>query len=93
MLTCKLVKIKTGRICDKVISRTTAHWADTALKKHQASSVHCREKRKAFECDKCDKKYSSPEDLKRHKSKMHGGGVRVAVFSDEESEPSGDEEE
>ena len=91
-LTCKLVKSKTGKVCNKVISRTNAKWAKSALHTHQNSSVHRPEKRKAFKCDKCDSKYSYPEDLRRHKRKVHGVGVRVAVVSDEESETSVDEQ-
>ena len=90
-VTCKLVNPKTGKVCNKVISRTKVKWVKSALKTHQDSAVHCLEKKKAYRCDQCDKRYSFPEDLRRHKMKAHGEGVRVAEFSDEESENSVDD--
>ena len=75
-----------GKVCNKTFSRTNAKWARSALKTHQNSSVHRPNKRKAFTCDKCDSRYSFPEDLQKCRGKAQGVGVRVAVFSDEESE-------
>lgn len=93
VLVCKLRKAKTGKVCNKIVSRTNAKWARSALKTHQKSSVHDRKKRKSFKCNQCDRKYSFPQDLKKHERNAHGVGLgRAPEFSDEESESSVDEQ-
>ena len=41
ILICKLVKFKTGRVCYKVISGTSAYGERSAVRKHQDLYVHC----------------------------------------------------
>lgn len=85
--TCNLPNPITERPCGKTYT------SPGNLKQHQDKALlHHSERAKIFKCPQCSHGYSAPYLLNRHMRDVHGHGVlRIAEFSDEESDSSSEE--